>query len=136
MAKKIAARKKSISIIPGGIDEYIDACPVNVRKNLKEMRAAIRAVAPDAIETLSYFNMPGYSYGDFEYNGMFAWFSFKSPFVRLHVRPFALIKHQKDLERYLRTKAIVSFLASEPLPKALVIKLVRSSLWEMKRSKK
>lgn len=132
-ANRVTTQTKSKSIVPGGVDEYINSCPVVVRKPLKEMRSAILAVAPDAIETVSYFSMPGYSYDGFEYNGMFAWFSHKAPFVRLHIRPFAIASHKKELKKYLQTKAIVSFPASEPIPKALVKKLVRSSLKDMKR---
>lgn len=75
--------------------------------------------------------MPGYSYEGYDYNGMFAWFSFKSPFVRLHVRPEALVKHKNELEKYTKTKAIISFPAEGRIPKALVKKLVKSSLKAM-----
>ncbi|MBL7714222.1 MAG: hypothetical protein JNL01_02070 [Bdellovibrionales bacterium] len=61
-------------------------------------------------------------------NGMFAWFSFKSPFVRLHVRPKALVQYKKDLARFAKTKAVVSFPIDQRIPKALVKKLVRASL--------
>lgn len=126
------ARKKSPAIIPGGIDEYIADCPKQVQAKLADMRAAIRAVAPDAIETVSYFDMPGYSYEGYDYNGMFAWFSFKAPFVRLHVRPQALVDHKKELGGYPTTKAVVSFPAENPVPKALVKKLVKASVRSMK----
>jgi len=62
------------------------------------MRSAIREVAADAIETVSYFDMPRYSYEGYHYNGMFAWFGFKKPFLRLHVRPEALMNHNTELE--------------------------------------
>ncbi len=126
------AKKKSRPIKPGGIDEYIAGCPEQVQGRLADMRTAIQAVAPDAIETVSYFDMPGYSYEGYEYNGMFAWFSFKVPFVRLHVRPQALVDHKKQLEGYPTTKAVVSFPVEKPIPKALVKKLVKSSLKSMK----
>jgi uncharacterized protein YdhG (YjbR/CyaY superfamily) len=38
----------------GSIDEYIAAFPPETRKVLEEMRALIRAAAPDATETISY----------------------------------------------------------------------------------
>jgi uncharacterized protein YdhG (YjbR/CyaY superfamily) len=99
--------------------------------SLRTMRTAIREVAPDSIETVSYFDMPGYSYEGYDYNGMFAWFSFKAPFVRLHVRPQALIKNKKELVNYAKTKAIVSFSIDQQIPKALIKKLVRASLKDM-----
>ena len=125
-------KKKSSDIKPGGIGEYIAGCPEQVQGKLADMRAAIQAVAPDAIETVSYFNIPGYSYHGYDYNGMFAWFSFKAPFVRLHVRPQALVDHKKELGGYTATKAVVSFPAERPIPKALVKRLVKASVRSMK----
>lgn len=131
MSKINKSRKKTITIKPGGVDEYIKKYPKEFQKQLRDMRAAIRDVAPDAIETVSYFDIPGYSYEGFEYNGMFAWFSFKFPYIRLHVRPVAITSYKKELEKYIKTKAIVSFPAKNKIPKTLVKKLVKSSLKEM-----
>lgn len=117
---------------PGGVEEYIAGCPKEAQKALAAMRAAIRAVAPGAVETVSYFGIPGYSYEGYPYNGLFAWFSFKPALVRLHVRPEALVRYKKETEGYLKTKAVISFPLKEALPTALVKKLVRASLADMK----
>ena len=124
--------KKSGAIKPGGVPEYIARWPKPIQSKLKNLRVAIRSVVPDAIETVSYFEMPGYSYEGYAYNGMFVWFSFKAPFVRIHVRPEAIVKHKKYVEKYTHSKAIVSFDPEKPIPKALVKKLVRASLQSMK----
>ena len=44
------------------VDEHIAACPKEVRSSLRQLRSAIREVAPDSRETTSYFDMPGYFY--------------------------------------------------------------------------
>jgi len=36
------------------IDEYIANCPKEVQKKLKDLRATIKASAPDATEKISY----------------------------------------------------------------------------------
>ena len=126
------ARMRSRSITPGGVDEYIAACPKAVQAKLKRVRAAIRSVAPRAVETVSYFQMPGYSYEGFDYNGMFAWFSFKEPNVRLHVYPQAIQQGKQDLAAYAKTKAMVIFPVNQEIPVALVKKLVRASVKVMK----
>jgi len=66
-------------IIEGGVDEYIAGCPKNIQVKLKEIHSAIKEVAPGSTETVSYFQIPGYSYEGDNYNGMFAWFSYKKP---------------------------------------------------------
>ena len=129
------ASGKSKDVVPGGVDEYIEKCPKDVQPQLTAIRMAIQAAAPGSTDTVSYFEMPGYFYEGYDYNGMFAWFSFKKPHVRLHVRPPVLEDHEKELGDYPSTKAIVSFPANKAIPVALVKKLVKASIKEMKRKK-
>jgi uncharacterized protein YdhG (YjbR/CyaY superfamily) len=114
------------------VDEYIARCPKEAQGDLAKVRAAIRAAAPGATERTDYFQMPGYSYPGFDYDGMFAWFSFKKPHIRLHVRPPVIQEHRKELAGYATTKAIVSFPMGKPVPMKLVKKLVKGSLKAMK----
>jgi uncharacterized protein YdhG (YjbR/CyaY superfamily) len=134
--KKKTAKKKSIVVKPGGVDEYIAASPKEVQGKLQDIRSAIQGAAPGATETVSYFEMPGYCYEGYDYNGMFAWFSFKKPFVRLHIRPQAIVLNKKELEKYKKTTAIISFPSDERIPKTLVKKLVKSSIKVMKEMAK
>lgn len=131
MARK-ASRKSNI-LVPGGVDEYIEKCPKEVQDRLNDMRIAIQRAAPGSTETVSYFQMPGYLYEGYDYNGMFAWFSFKTPYVRLHVRPPVIENHRKDLGSYATTKSIISFPPGKAIPKALVKKLVKASIQVMKQ---
>jgi len=118
------------------VDKYIASSPKEAQNNLAKIRAAIRAVAPGATERTNYFQMPGYSYPGYDYDGMFVLFSFKNPYVRLHVRPPVIDKHRKELAEYPTTKAIVSFPMSKPIPSTLVKKLVKASLKVMKEKSK
>jgi uncharacterized protein YdhG (YjbR/CyaY superfamily) len=115
-----------------GVDEYIASCPKEARENLARVRAAIRAAAPGATERTDYFEMPGYSYPGYDYDGMFVWFSFRKSHIRLHVRPPVIEDHRQELAGYSTTKAIVSFPMGERVPLALVKKLVKASLQVMK----
>jgi uncharacterized protein YdhG (YjbR/CyaY superfamily) len=119
-----------------GVDEYIARCPKEAQANLAKMRAAIQAVAPGARERTDYFQMPGYSYPGFDYDGMFVWFSFKKPYVRIHVRPPVIQQHGEELAGYLTTKAIVSFPMDSRIPVTLVKKLVKASLKIMRGKKR
>jgi len=114
------------------VDEYIAKCPKEAQVKLRKIRAAIREVAPDSTERTDYFQIPGYSYEGYDYNGMFAWFSFIKPNVRLHLRPPVIQEHKKELVGYSITKAIVIFPVYKEIPIALVKKLVKASLKVMK----
>lgn len=120
------------TIKPGGVDEYIAACPEHVRPKLAQVRATIQQVAPDAIETVSYFGIPGYAYEGYDYNGMFAWFSYQNAKIRLHVRPPVLQDHNQELKSYKRTKSILSFNEADEPPLELIKKLVLASIAVMK----
>lgn len=118
-----------------GVEEYIANCPKEAQGNLAKLRASIRAAAPGATERTDYFEMPGYSFAGYDYDGMFVWFSFKKPFVRLHVRPPVIEDHREELAGYRTTKAIVSFPMADPVPVNLVKKLVKASLKAMQDKK-
>ena len=106
--------------IDKSVDEYNAACPGDVQTELKKIRKAIREVVPDATERTDYFQIPGYSYEGYDYDGMFVWFSFRKFYVRLHVRPPVIQEHGKELADHTKTKGIVSFPADKEIPVELV----------------
>jgi uncharacterized protein YdhG (YjbR/CyaY superfamily) len=112
--------------------EYIKSAPKEIQALLVKMRATIKSVTPGATERTDYFEIPGYSYEGYDYDGMFVWFSYKKDCVRLHVRPPVIHNHKKELEDFATTKAIVSFPVDKKIPVTLVKKLVKASLKVMK----
>ena len=128
MGKKVSLKRPGAS----GVDKYIAKAPKAVQGNLRQIRAAIREAALGATERTDYFQLPGYSYEGYDYDGMFVWFSYKGPNVRLHLRPPVIQNHKKQLAGCATTKAIVAFPADRALSLALVKKLVKASLKVMK----
>lgn len=118
------------------VETYIGKCPMDTRGKLKEMRAAIRMAAPGAIETMSYFQIPGYSYQGFDYNGMFAWFDLQKSKINLRVRPPVIQDHKKELKDYSTTKSVVRFPLDQKISVPLVKKLVKASVRIMKEKSK
>jgi uncharacterized protein YdhG (YjbR/CyaY superfamily) len=133
-ARVIAMKQKLIkkSMRGSGVDQYIAKAPKSVRAKLRQIRAAIRETAPGARERTDYFQWPGYSYEGYDYDGMFAWFSFREPHLRLHVRPPVIQNHKKELAGFFTTKAVVGFPADKAISKALVKRLVKASIQVMK----
>lgn len=132
MAKKTSPEHMGAS----AVDEYITNAPKELQRKLKEIRATIRQAAPGATERTDYFQIPGYSYEGYDYNGMFVWFSFRKSSIRLHLRPPVIQDHKKELAGCDATKAIVSFPADRAISKALVKKLVKASIKVMKDKSK
>jgi uncharacterized protein YdhG (YjbR/CyaY superfamily) len=130
MVKKVSPRRA----VANHVDKYIANAPKAVQRKMREVRAAIRAAAPGATERTDYFNWPGYSHDDkdYDYSGMFAWFSLKEPDIRLHVRPPVIQNHKKQLAGFFTTKAVVGFPPDKPLSMPMVKKLVKASIKVMK----
>ncbi|HZW85116.1 MAG TPA: DUF1801 domain-containing protein [Nitrososphaerales archaeon] len=104
------------------VDSYIAAAPRSAQAKLKQVRAAIRQVAPDARESISY-QMPYYSY-----KGRLAWFGLHSSHIGLYLRPPVIAEHKDDLKGYETTKSAVHLPLDKKIPVALVKKLVRARL--------
>ena len=132
MARRVSLKRTGAS----GVDEYIANAPKQVQGKLREIRATIREAAPGATERTDYFQMPGYSYEGYDYDGMFVWFSFKEPNIRPHLRPPVIQNHKRELAGCGTTKAIVGFPADRAISMTLVKKLVRASLKVMKDKSK
>ena len=81
--------KKIITTDSRAVDKYIASCPEIVQGKLKDIRSAIMEVVPDAPETTSYFEMPGYFYAGYGYNGMFVWFELQKSHIGLYLQPVA-----------------------------------------------
>ena len=107
---------------PESVDDYISAAPKEVQGKLKEVRAAIRDVAPTAKESISY-KMAYYNY-----KGRLAWFGIQRSFIGLYLRPPVIQEHRKDLAGYVTTKSAVHIPLGKKVPVALVKKLVRARM--------
>lgn len=114
------------------VDEYILQAPSELHDGLRAMRALIREVAPDAQERTDYFQLPGYSYPGYDYEGMFVWFSYKKTNLRLHIRPPVLENHKSETAGLKQTKSIIDFSIKNELPVILIKKLVQASIDVMK----
>lgn len=116
------------------VDNYILQAPAELQEGLHKIRALIREVAPDAVERTDYFQLPGYSYAGYDYEGMFVWFSYKKTNLRLHVRPPVLENHKSETAGLKQTKSIIDFSIRNPLPENLIKKLVQASIDVMKEN--
>ena len=107
------------------VDEYIASAPEPAQQMMKQIRTAIRAVAPEAQEKISY-RMPFYEYKFPGYKGRLAYFAaFKD-----HVSFFAIPGNvpaglAKKLEKYKAAKATLQFPLGTKVPIALLKQLVR-----------
>jgi uncharacterized protein YdhG (YjbR/CyaY superfamily) len=104
------------------VDAYIAAAPREARKKLETVRSAIRDVAPEAQESISY-RIPYYSH-----KGRLVWFGLQKKHIGLYLRPPVIEEHKKELSGYVTTKSAVHFPLDEQIPVPLVRLLVRARM--------
>ena len=115
---------------PVGVDAYIVAAPREARKKLRELRKAIKSVAPKAEEKISY-GMPYYSY-----KGKLAYFAAFKDHVSLFAMPPIVGAGKDELRKYQTGKSTLRFSLDEELPVPLIRKLVRAGVRRNETRKK
>jgi uncharacterized protein YdhG (YjbR/CyaY superfamily) len=113
---------------PTTIDEYLAGVPPDQRAALQKLRATIRSIVPGAEECISY-NLPAFRLDGRIVGGFAATARGCSyyPFSGTTLKTLA-----REVARYRGTKGALHFPANEPLPKALVRKLIRTRIAEEK----
>lgn len=101
------------------IDEYIATFPQDIQKILKELRATIKAAAPDAEEKISY-QMP-----TFFLNGNLVHFAAFKKHIGFYPTPSGIEAFQKELSVYEGAKGSVQFPIDEPMPLKLISRIVK-----------
>jgi uncharacterized protein YndB with AHSA1/START domain/uncharacterized protein YdhG (YjbR/CyaY superfamily) len=121
-ARTMAAGRSAKGKPSKSVDAYIAAAPTDVQPKLREVRAAIKEVAPDAAESISY-RMPYYSY-----KGRLAWFGLHRVHIGLYLRPPVIEEHKSELMEYGSTKSAVHLPLDRKVPVQLIKKLVRARM--------
>ena len=111
------------------INEYIANCPEDVQKKLKDLRATIKAAAPDATEKISY-QIP-----TFYLKGNLVHFAAFKNHIGFYPTSSGIQAFKKELSVYEGAKGTVRFPFDKPLPLKLISKLVKFRVAEnLKRS--
>jgi uncharacterized protein YdhG (YjbR/CyaY superfamily) len=112
------------------IDKYISNCHEDVQKKLKDLRATIRAAAPEATEIISY-QIP-----TFYLKGNLVHFAAYKNHIGFYPTPSGVQAFKKETARYASTKGTIQFPMDKPLPLKLVSKIVKFRVAENLRKGK
>ena len=110
------------------IDEYIATFSEDVQAILQDLRATIRAAAPDAEERISY-QMPA-----FALNGVLVYFAALKNHIGFYPTSSGIEAFRQELSAYEGSKGAVRFPIGEPLPKDLITRIVRYRVAENLKS--
>ncbi len=101
------------------VDEYIALAEPKVKKALKDIRKTIKTTAPKAEEVISY-QIPGY-----KYHGMLVFFAAWKDHISLYPAPWSAVSLKKEMSAYEGSKGTIKFPIGEPMPLALIKKMVK-----------
>ncbi len=112
-------------VTPASVDEYLAAIPEAPRAALEKLRATIKAAAPEATETISY-QMPA-----FKLDGRFlvSYAAFKNH-CSLFPRARRSSSCTEALKPYYAGNGTICFTVDDPIPAALVRKIVKTRVKE------
>jgi len=110
------------SRVPASIDAYIAGFPPEVRAILEDVRSTVRAAAPDASETISY-GIPA-----FKQDGTLVYFAAFQRHIGLYPPVRGDAKLEAAVSRYANDKGNLRFPLDEPMPLALIRRIVRHRL--------
>ena len=108
------------------IDAYLGTLDEPARTTLTRLRDTIAALAPEAEQCISY-GMPAFRLGGVVVAGFAA---FKNHLSYLPHSGSVLARLAKETEGYTKTKGSLHFPVEEPLPEALVKKLLDARIAE------
>jgi uncharacterized protein YdhG (YjbR/CyaY superfamily) len=104
---------------PTSIDAYIAACPPEVRKTLEQIRATIRAAAPQASERISY-QIPTFSL-----HGNLVHFAAFSRHIGFYPTSSGIEHFKNEFSGYETARGTVRFPLDRPIPYDLIRRIVQ-----------
>jgi len=111
---------------PTTVEEYLAALPDTARAALEKLRKTIKTAAPEASEAISY-HMPAFK----DHGRILVYYAAFKDHYSLFPASVAVIEALGDeVKPYATGKGTLRFALDEPLPSALVKKIVRARLKE------
>lgn len=114
----------SAPLVDPRVEAYLAPLPPEQRAALEQLRAQIRALVPDAAETISY-GMPTFKVHGRGVIGYAAW---KNHLAIYPMSGELLVRYADQLTGYASTKGSLHFTPDRPIPPAVLRDLVRSRL--------
>jgi uncharacterized protein YdhG (YjbR/CyaY superfamily) len=113
---------------PASFEDYLASLPVERREPVEVLRRTIRAAAPEAIETIAY-SMPAFRSRGGQFLVSYA--AYKKHNSLFPASGAVVEALGEELRPFLAGKGTIRFPAGEPIPTALVKKVVAVRLEEV-----
>lgn len=112
--------------VPTSVEDYLAALPEGSREALEELRETIKAAAPEATEAISY-GMPAFK----DHGRVLVYYAaFKHHYSLFPASKGALESFREELRPYEVGKGTIRFRLDQPVPTALVQRIIKARLEE------
>ncbi len=101
------------------IDEYISGFPEDIQSKLQEVRTTIHEAAPEASEAIKY------AIPTFVLNGNLVHFAAFKNHIGFYPTPMGIEEFDNALSVYKQGRGSVQFPLDQPMPLALIAKIVK-----------
>ena len=102
------------------VEDYLDSLAPESRTALESVRATLHDAVPDGVDTISY-NMPTLTLGDRRIVHYAGW----KKHVSLYPAPEADADLRREMAPYVAGKGTLKFPLDQPLPHALIARIVQ-----------
>ncbi len=106
------------------IDEYIRSFPPEIQQKLEEIRKTIQDAAPEATEAIKY------AIPTFVLNGNLVHFAAFKNHIGFYPVPSGMKAFEEELAVYKQGKGSIQFPLNQPLPLALITRIVQFRVTE------
>lgn len=110
---------KDILSVAKNVDEYIMGFPEKTQEILDQIRATIKASAPDAEELISY-QMPSY-----KFKGILVYFAAYKKHIGFYPTGAGVSAFMDKLSAYKVSKGTIQFHLDKPIPVDLIAEIVK-----------
>ncbi len=110
------------------VDEYINSLPDRTKGELTKLRAKIKELVPDAVESMSY-GMPGYKLN----NKPLVYFAGWKDHIGFYPTPNGMEQFDKELQPYKTGKGTAQFPLDKPLPFGLMSDIIKFRAEQIKK---
>src|SRR5215475_7556190 len=124
--KPACAKASATKTVPETVERYLAKVPVASRPTFDKLRAAVRSAVPrDAEEIISY-RIPA-----FRSSVVLVWFAAFADHCSLFPTSSAIAKFKRELKEYSTSKGTIHFPLDQPVPVALIKRIVKARIAEV-----
>jgi uncharacterized protein YdhG (YjbR/CyaY superfamily) len=118
------------------VDKYLALVPEPARSTLNKSRDRVRSAVPTHTTEVISYQIPAFKIDTPTHQGMIVWYAAFANHCSLFPTASVIEKFKEELKGYRLSKGTIQFPVNQPLPAALLKKMVKARLSAIERKRK